>query len=194
MRVPNLDPDAEIGDRLLEVGMWITNALDDEEPFKFRGAVNYVLEPWPTIEALKARCEPDALEHHEAMGVFQLMDMNIAQDVESIEREIVDLLQRYGDPGEFVLAGRGVSVIERPMLAEWLPGVSSWLNDDTVLDISGVSYTMALAGLSEELEPHYEPIGPRAMHSAQGSFLEFQHYTKVFQAVPLLEAPSQPEE
>jgi len=190
-RVPNLDTDAGIGDRLLEVGIWVTDA---DHPWKFRGAVNHVLEPWPSLELVKVRCDEEAIVQNEALGVFQLMEMNVMQDAETIQHEVIDLLGRYGDPGEFILAGRGVAIIERPMIAEWLPEVSSWFNPDLVLDVSGISYAMAMAGLSEELEPHYEPSGTRAMHAAQLSFLEFEHYTRVLQTVPLVEPSDTPEE
>lgn len=182
--VPSMDPNVEVGDRLLEIGMWVTDAA---APWEFRGAVNYVLEPWPDIPGLMERCTPEAREWHTDNGLFQLMSMNVTQGIDDLQEEVIDLLQRYGDPGEFVLAGRGVGIIERPMLEEWLPDVYAWLNPNLVLDISGVSYTMGLAGLAEQLEPHYESTGVRAMHDAQGHFLEFEHYTRVFQHVPLVE-------
>lgn len=189
-QVPNLSPD-ETGDRLLEVGIFVTDA---QTPWKFRGAVNYLLDPWPDLPEVVERCTEQAREFHTANGLFQLMEMGVTQDVDSMNDEIVDLLQRFGDPGEYVLAGRGVGIIERPVLEEWLPGVYSWMNPDLVLDISGISYTMGMSGLAEELEPHYEPIGPRSYHDSQREFLEFQHYTKVFQAVPLIEGSDAEEE
>lgn len=166
--------------------MWVSNAAS---PWEFRGAVNYVLEPWPDRESVEERCTTDAYEWHSENGLFQLMDMGVVRNISDIEDEIIDLLQRYGSPGEFVLAGRGVAIRERPLIEEWMPGVYEWFNDQLVLDITGISYTMGMAGLAEQLEPHYEPTGIRAMHDAQRSFLEFQHYTEVFKAVPLVEAP-----
>jgi oligoribonuclease (3'-5' exoribonuclease) len=171
-------------DRPLEVGIWVTDA---GTPWKFRGAVNHVVKPWPGIDEVMDRCTPEALEWHRASGLFQLMSMNVTQDLTDLEEEVIDLLQRYGDPGEFVLAGRGCGIIERPLLEEWMPSVYEWMNKDLVLDISGISYVMGLSGLSEELEPHFEPTGQRAMHDAQRYSLEFEHYTKVFKQVPLTE-------
>ena len=188
-KIPTID-DTNESDRLLEIGIFVTDQLD---PWKFRGAVNQALTPWPDLEEVVERCDEEAREMHRENGLFQLMEMNVTSEIDQIQHEIQDLLGRYGEPGDFIMAGRGSSMIERPMIEEWLPEVFHWFHPDVVVDLAVISYTMALAGRTV-LEPHYEFEGKRAMDEAQRSFLEFRHYTEVFKAVPLKEEGSEDEE
>jgi oligoribonuclease (3'-5' exoribonuclease) len=155
---------------LLAVGLFVTDA---HAPFRFRGSVNHVV--WPAdlnVSEIFETMTDDAFAIHEASGLndFYRYWTRKPSSPAWVEQDVIELLSRYGDQGDYVCAGRDIEWFVWPWLVEWMPELSSWFG--SCLDLNHVESMLCLAELDV---PSAEPVN-RAAKDAQLNYEEFLDY------------------
>lgn len=159
---------------LLEVGVFITDA---EAPFKLRGAVNQVVQPVDLApEEIFATMPDDVYEMHEKSGLNDhFRNVKAIMNVKDAEQDVIEMFSRKGEPGDFVMAGRGLSVVGG-WLAQCMPELYSWYNEQWLMEID-LSHLSRVMRYAEVPEPEFDDdLSHRAVHDAQRHCEEFLYY------------------
>ncbi len=89
---------------ILEVGFYLTESND---PYTFLGSVGYVVRPHIPLEALIEEMDPPVLKRITKSGLLELLKHpGIPQSLWDAEQECIELIGRFVQPGEGIMAGR----------------------------------------------------------------------------------------
>lgn len=153
--------------------------------YSMKGACGYVIRQDNLNDVLE-NMNPDEVLKYRSNGLVSHLETDMTWSVEKAEEEIIELLSRYGNPGDFMLAGRGTSVIERPWIQKNMPLLFRWYAENQLMDLSTMSYLIGYAGLTDMLEPQFpEPLVGRAMTDSIRFCQEYQLYHHVLRAIPI---------
>jgi len=169
----------------MEVGIILTD-------FNLNRLAGYteVVKMHPAM-AEQIRANKFVREMHTKSGLIRDSVKNATLSLPEIENEIIDMLQEFGEPGEFQIAGSGVAAYDFPLIKQWMPNLAVWL-DYSPADI-GIMRRMASRLVGKEIVTH-TPASygaeklHRAMQDVEGHLEETQKYQEVLRAAFLTES------
>ena len=172
----NGDPDPETG-HILEVGFFLT---ESKPPFRFLGSVGYVIEAPVSYQEVMHSMPPEVRAMHEKSGLTTLLSHpGIPQPLATAELECIELISRFVEDGDGIMAGRGISWFDRPWIQIQMPKLYKKFHPRTYLDLTQVRRFFQFAEIDilelDESMPH------RATVDAEYHYNEFINYKNQIQ-------------
>lgn len=170
--------DDERRDPILEVGLIITDpSLNDLRTHSLTINPEY---SGPRYGDWKDRLDavPEVKEMHTSNGL--LRDLPHGMSLAEVQRFVVETFEHFGAPGDFMLAGSGVSHYDRRFLREQMPKVEVWFLRD-MLEIASVRRLIRDVAQRPDLEfPRQRSRkAHRGLHDIQRHLAEARHYRKI---------------
>lgn len=157
-------------DPILEVGMLLTGPK-----FQLLGGYTWTVLPDTNRFILRRLLgNPTVYDMHRNSG---LLDAVVYRGVPigQAESEAIRVLESFGKPHEFMLAGSGVGHFDRRFLRAQMPDLEAWFQYP-VMDVGVLRRFLQFSGRSD-LVPAYNSEKPhRALEDARLHLQELQHY------------------
>ncbi len=160
----------ETSDPIVEVAVVLT--MPDLEEVAY-----YAVPVWPDVwNRLEGpvQVSPEVYRMHTDNGLWDDC-ARIGVPLEDAEARILGIMACYGDRGDFVLAGSGVSHFDRRFIDAQMPDYSKWLRYYCI-DVGVLRRTLPLIGRADAVRPASEVVkSHRAMSDIRLHISEFRY-------------------
>ena len=167
-------------DPIIEFAMVVTEGF---APFVELARYSRVVAP--EGDGWSHRFSPKVLEMHVTNGLLGEIfgEFEGASPIAYVEEAAVEIVSKYGDRHDFVLAGSGVAHFDRRFIAAQMPKLDKWLRYYTI-DVGVFRRTLVAMGhgfLVDEIRelPDFalaDAKTHRAMDDIEGHLAELRHY------------------
>ena len=157
---------------ILEVGFIVVT--EDGSEVEFEAVVGGLGSDWEDLM-------PEVVvEMHMATGLFDQVNGEGSLPLDQIEGLAIDVLDQFGERGDFWLCGSGVIEFDRVWLNEHMPRLAEWFHYRTI-DMGVIRRWLALIGVTEQWEftRKDELVAHRALDDAQSALDEHRWFSKI---------------
>jgi oligoribonuclease (3'-5' exoribonuclease) len=172
-----------IEDPILEVAAVVTDFT-----LRTMGQATVVVDPKPFDWMQRLERNEFVMNMHIRSGLVGDLLAGKGMSAPAAEAELIALLEDYGKPQQFMLAGRGISWFDRDMLKAHMPTLSGWFVRPTH-DVGEVRRFLKRICKRDDLlwDDEDQPLTHRALADIEAHIAEDRYYRDLMEQV---EAPA----
>jgi len=165
--------DAE-ADPILEIAAVLTGGPEFAEAMVYE---QLVVPAGGITDSLISAVSPVVAEMHSSSGLWDAVRERGVPRQEA-EAGLIERLRSFGDPGDFVLAGSGVSHFDRRFLDAQMPALAHWFRYYAI-DVGVLRRSLLAIGRGDLVPEETGPKAHRALADVRQHIAEMWHYRNV---------------